>query len=185
MNATYKKGSYSLVLSTSGSQPRLLADVTAFGANPSSPSRQLQSQGTGCTLKSTLVTHASANQTNQMANKKPNRITDRPLTDLTVQLQNSQCSGKSTHGCEVRHHVALSQRRKGAVSIWINTNHFTLLINRGLITLNNSSIRENPHLILQLQIIIMCIFYSEPGWYHTVAMMTLARLPVSFHANES
>lgn len=73
-----KKGSYSLVLSTPGSQPRLLADVTAFGAHPSSPSRQLQSQGTDCTLKSTLVTHASANQTNQVANKKTKQITDRP-----------------------------------------------------------------------------------------------------------
>lgn len=124
-----KKGSYSLVLSTSGSQPRLLADVTAFGAHPSSPSRQLQSQGTDCTLKSTLVTHASANQTNQMANKKTKQITDRPpvraMMTWLCNCKNSQCSGKSTHGCEVRHHVALSQRRKGAVSIWINTNHLT------------------------------------------------------------
>lgn len=73
----HKKGHYCLFISTFGSKPGLLADVTAFGAHPSNPARPLQVLGTGCTLKTTFITHVSAQQTNQLANKKTTETADR------------------------------------------------------------------------------------------------------------
>lgn len=92
----HKNVSYCLVITTSGPQPGLLADMTASGAHPSSSPRLLQVKGTGCTLK--CLSKANIPAGKQIDNTNRWQTTGQTHDDLTVQAQNRQHPGKSTHG---------------------------------------------------------------------------------------